>query len=99
MDLRPLIMADVTVAFDAGKNVAARFMREHILHKIAVAIKTSILRHPRIAGFDLNRLMKIPGCKGKRMKESVVCFGDPLSQKIMGKVAIIAGRHILMAGF
>lgn len=52
-------MTDVAVAFDAEKHVAARFLGEHVLHKIAVAVKAGVLRDPRVAWFDLDRLVKI----------------------------------------
>ena len=71
---------------------------QHLIYETTMAMKARILCHTTITRLDLNGLMKVVGGEGQRMKKTVVCFGDPLPEKIMRQVTIIAGCDVFVAG-
>jgi len=69
------------------------------VYKIFVAVDTSVLSDPLVARFDLNRVVVILERKGDRMKEAVVGLGYPFTYEIMGQMAVVAARDMMMTTF
>jgi hypothetical protein len=86
------------MTMDAVQHVFSRFVGQEGMNKLSMTMQASLLSHSSIARFNLNRFRKISSCKGQRMKETIVRLGNPLSQKVVGQVAIIASRDGVMAG-
>lgn len=63
-----------------------------------MTINTRSLSHRTIAGFDLDRLMEIFHRECQGVKETVVRLGNPFSKWMVWQVAIVADRHMAMAG-
>ncbi len=87
---------DVAVTMHTRKHVTAGFFRQHGMNEIPVATQTSILSHSAISGFDLDRFVKILQGERQRVKEPVVRLGDPLAQKVVRQMAIVADGDVPM---
>lgn len=70
---------------------------EHGMHYVLMAVQARSLRHARIARFDLNRIVVVLQSEGQRMEKTIVGFSNPLTNKIVGQVTIVAHRHRVMA--
>src|SRR5690606_36314162 len=70
----------------------------NLMHKILMAIHTGMLSHAPIAGFDLNRFVKIIERERQRMTESIVRFCHVFSDEIMRQVTVITHSQMVMAG-
>ena len=86
------------MAMDAREHLAVRIGRKHLMHDFRVAVQARALRHAPIPRLDLNRLVKILQRERQRMKKPVVGLGDPFADRMMRQVAIVADRHVAMAG-
>ncbi len=62
-----------------------------------MAIKAGILCDQPIARLDLNGLVELAGGKRDGMEQAVVCLRQPLAQKIMWDMTIVASRDMVMA--
>ena len=67
------------------------------MHKVLVAVNTSVLRNDFVAGFNLDRIVVVLQCKGDRVKKTVVGLGYPLSDKVVREMAIVAHRYVTVA--
>lgn len=63
-----------------------------------MTMQARTLCHTLVTGFDLNGVFKVTRGERQRVKESVVCFDNPLPEGIVRQVAVIAGGDRVMAG-
>lgn len=93
-------VADVAVAMHTGHAVSAlplSIQHEGVVGDLLMAVHAGVLRDAAVAGLDLDRLVVVVQSEGERVEETVVCLGDPLADRMMGKVAIVADRHVVVA--
>ena len=69
------------------------------MNDVLVAFTAGVLGHAQAARLNLDRIVKLAGGEGKRMKEAVLGFGEILGQKSGRRVTIVAGRDRAMTGF
>lgn len=67
------------------------------MYKVFVAIHAGTLRDSFVTSLDLNRILVVAKRERQRMKESVICFGNPFADRVMRQVAIVADRHMMVA--
>ena len=89
-------MTDVAVAMHTQQHVAAGFDGTHVVDEVVVAEQARVLGDLAVARFDLDRLVKQAGRERQRMVEAVVALDDPLADGVVGQVAIVARRDVLM---
>ena len=89
-------MAGIAVAVDAQEHLASGFGRQHLMHEVRMAVQARVLRHAPVPRFDLDRFMEILQREGERMKEAVVCLGDPFAERMVREVAIITRGYMFM---
>lgn len=89
-------VTDVAVAMDAILHLTTRLRGQHVIHIVGVAIQARVLCHFPIARLNLNRFVEFTGGECERVEKAVVALGDPLSHKIVGEVAVVAGCNISM---
>ena len=89
-------VANFIVAPDAG-----HFLRipRYGIHHVLVAHATSLFGNHVIVGFDSERLGEVSRRESHGMPESVRSLGGVLRKEIRRRVAIVANRHITVAGF
>ena len=63
-----------------------------------VAMQTSSLSHAAVSWLDLNGFVEVFQRKCQRVKEAVVSLDQPLPNKVVRQMAIVADRHMPMAG-
>ena len=91
-------VANVAVAVHAGEHLAAIVCRQHLVNDCCVAIHASSLCHTPITRLDLNRLVEVFQRERQRVKKAVVGFRYQFANFVVGQVAIVANRHMTMAG-
>jgi hypothetical protein len=90
-------MADIVVTVNALQHFSARFFRQHLVNYRTMTIHAGVLGDTAVPWLDLNRFVKILQREGERMKESIVCFRNPLHDRMMWEMAIVAHRNVAMA--
>ena len=85
------------MAMDAGKHVAFRILRKHLVYDIGMACKASALSYALIPRFDPDGLVKILQRECQGMIESIVGLGKQCSQVIVRKMAVVADRNMTVA--
>lgn len=83
---------------DAGHCFLLVGYRQCRMHELAVTGNASTLSDAPIAFFDLNWIFESTGRERQRVKETIVGFRYPFADVVMWQVAIIADRHMVMAG-
>lgn len=63
-----------------------------------MATQAGILRHPPVAWLDLDRLGKVARREGKGMEKTIVGLGDPFTDRMGGKMAVITRGDMLVTG-
>jgi len=71
----------------------------YLLDNLRVAPPTGIFCHGKIHRRDLNWLVKSLRCEGNRVIPSVERFDGPFAYRILRRVAVVAHRNKVMAGF
>lgn len=89
-------MPDVRMAMHARRHVTASGFGQQRMHEILMARNAGALRDAAISGFDLDRIFESAGRERQRVEKAVVRLGHPLADEVMGKVAVIANRHMVM---
>ena len=90
---------DTGVAVYATDHVSTLLDGKHVVDEFLVAIDASMLYDVAVAWLNLNGILIVASGKRERMEESVVRFGDPLANRMVGQMAVIACRDCVMAGF
>lgn len=67
------------------------------MDEILVAVDARFLRYPLIAGLNLDGVVVVLEREGDRMEEAIVALRDPFPNKVMGQVAVVAGRNVMVA--
>jgi hypothetical protein len=63
-----------------------------------MTIDARVLRNAPISRFNSDRLMKILKRERERMEKPVVGLSDPMTDEVVGQMAIVAGSDVSMAG-
>jgi hypothetical protein len=90
-------VSDIGVTVNAGEYLIRRLDREHLVDDVLMAVKARLLGHAAIPRFDLDRLVEILQREGQRMKKTVVPFGEPLPNRVMRKMAVIANGNVTVS--
>lgn len=90
-------MPNFGVAMHAGEHVLPDDRRQQRMRDRLVAVDAGAVRDRTIAGLDLDRVLEIAERESQRMKETVIRLGDPLADRVVGQMAIVANRHVVMA--
>jgi len=88
---------DVGMTVNARLHVTAFGRGQQVVNQSKMAIDAGALRHPPIARLDSDRILKSPDREGERVKKSVIDFRHPLTDRIVGKMTIVADGHMVMA--
>ncbi|QDS94159.1 hypothetical protein FF011L_29370 [Roseimaritima multifibrata] len=66
------------------------------MNKVFVAIDASALRDASITRFDLNRVLIVAQGECQRVEKSVVRFSHPFANEVVGQMAVVANRDMMM---
>lgn len=67
-------------------------------HQIMMTVDTVVLQNRGVARSDSNWLVKVLKGETLGMPEAVLRLGEVLAHQVVGRVAIVARRHRVMAG-
>jgi len=84
------------MAMNTRLHVLATCGRKQRVHKVFVARNTRALRDTLVARLDLDWILEIAHCERQRMKEAVVGFGHPFTDRVMGQVAVVADGDMMV---
>lgn len=65
---------------------------------IRMAVQACLLGDSLVSGFGSNRFVEVFEREGQRVKEAVVRFGDPLADRVVRQMAVIADRDVSVCG-
>lgn len=89
----------IGVAMHAGEGLVFRFCcNRRLMDEIRMAVHACRLGHAPVTGLDLNGVVIVFQRKGQRVKEAVVGFHEPLGDRVVRQVTIVADGNVLMAG-
>jgi hypothetical protein len=91
-------VTNVVVAVDTKGRFAAGICRHHLMHSCGMAINARALGDAPVSRLDSDRFVKILECERQRVKKSIVGLGHPMADEVVGQMAIVASRDVLMAG-
>jgi hypothetical protein len=91
-------MPNVAVAAYAKRHFSSGLLGQHLMYDFRVAMEAGGLRNAPIPRLDLNRLMKILQRKCQRMKKTVVRLRNPLAERVVGQMAVIADGRVAVTG-
>lgn len=68
------------------------------MNEVFVTVHAGTLRHPFVSRFDLNRIAVTTQRERQRMEKAVVSFRHPFADRVMGQMAVVADRDMMVAG-
>lgn len=90
-------VAHVLMTVEAGEHTPPRLKGKEVIHQILVTGDAGLFDHASVARLDLDRVGIAPCGKSQRMKKAVIPFGHPLADRVVGKMAIVAGGDRMVA--
>lgn len=77
-------------------HVRTRRRRQQVVNKILMTIDARALSHSSVARFYLNRVIVSAHRERQRVKETVVGFGDPLADRVVRQMTIVANCDMVV---
>lgn len=90
-------MPDSLMTMHAGNQIVPLIVAGNLVRKILMATAAGILGDSQVSFLNLQGFREIIQSECERMEKAVVHFCDPFAQGVIGQMAIIADRHVMMA--
>lgn len=87
------------MALNTGQRLAGVGIPVDGLDDLLVAITAGLLGDGPVGGGNLDRFVEVPGGEGPRMMPPVAGFRPIFPEELVGGVAIVADRYMMMPRF